>query len=134
MLFGDSAVSFGYEVLVFSRTEGFRHADQITAGQTAIQQLGAANGFTTTLTEDPAAFTASNLATYEAVVFLNTTGDVLDAPEQTAMENYIEAGGGYVGIHSASDTEYGWSWYGSLVGGVLRRSPARHVGGVDRRG
>jgi type 1 glutamine amidotransferase len=120
---GAATSAFGYDVLVFSKTGGFRHGDQITAGQEAIQQLGSANGFTPTFTEDAAAFTASNLASYEAVVFLNTTGDVLDAEQQTAMENYIAAGGGYAGVHSASDTEYGWSWYGGLIGAYFADHP-----------
>ena len=67
-----------FDVLVFSKTAGFRH-DSIPAGITAIQQLGAANDFTVTATEDATAFTDANLAQYEAVVCLSTTGDVLDA-------------------------------------------------------
>ena len=104
-----------YDVLVFSKTAGFRH-DSIPAGITAIQQLGAANNFTVTATEDAAAFTTANLAQYEAVVFLSTTGDVLNATQQTAFESYIRGGGGYVGVHAAADTEYDWPFYGDLVG------------------
>jgi type 1 glutamine amidotransferase len=112
-----------YDVLVFSRTAGFRH-DSIEAGTSAIRDLGAANGFTVTATEDPAAFNASGLANYEAVVFLNTTGDVLDPAQQTAFENYIRNGGGYVGVHSAADTEYDWPFYGELVGAWFASHPA----------
>jgi len=110
-----------YDVLVFSRTAGFRH-DSIAAGTQAIRELGAANGFTVTATEDPAAFT--NLAGYEAVVFLNTTGDVLDGTQQAAFETYIRAGGGYVGVHAAADTEYDWPFYGDLVGAWFASHPA----------
>ena len=88
-------------VLVFSKTAGFRH-DSIPQGIAAIQALGAANGFTVTATEDAAAFTDANLAQYDVVVFLSTTGDVLDDAQQTAFENYIRAGGGYAGIHAAA--------------------------------
>ena len=123
VLLGGSTTSVAYEVLVFSKTAGFRHSSQITAGQEAIQQLAGTNGFTATLTEDATHFTTPNLAAYEAVVFLNTTGDVLDAAQQTAMENYIQGGGGFVGIHSATDTEYSWPWYGQLVGAYFANHP-----------
>ncbi|GIH07654.1 hypothetical protein Rhe02_57210 [Rhizocola hellebori] len=112
-----------YNVLVFSKTAGFRH-DSIAAGITAIQQLGAANNFTVTATEDAAAFTDANLANYATVVWLHTTGDVLDANQQAAFERYIRAGHGYAGVHSAADTEYGWAWYGNLVGAYFAAHPA----------
>ncbi|GAB3869304.1 hypothetical protein GCM10027610_128430 [Dactylosporangium cerinum] len=112
-----------YDVLVFSKTAGFRH-DAIPAGITAIQQLGAANNFTVTATEDAAAFTTGNLAQYEAVVFLNTTGDVLNDTQQTAFESYVRGGGGYVGVHAAADTEYSWPFYGNLVGAWFASHPA----------
>ncbi|MEV4138707.1 ThuA domain-containing protein [Dactylosporangium sp. NPDC049742] len=112
-----------YDVLVFSKTAGFRH-DAIPAGITAIQQLGAANNFTVTATEDANAFTTGNLAQYEAVVFLNTTGDVLNDTQQTAFESYVRGGGGYVGVHAAADTEYSWPFYGNLVGAWFASHPA----------
>ena len=112
-----------FDVLVFSRTAAFRH-DSIAAGISAIQQLGSTNNFTVTATEDPAQFTDVNLAQYEAVVFLLTTGDVLNNTQQGAFERYIAAGHGYVGIHSASDTEYSWPWYGGLVGAYFSSHPA----------
>ncbi|MFC8298950.1 ThuA domain-containing protein [Micromonospora orduensis] len=111
------------KVLVFSKTAGFRHSS-IPNGIAAIQQLGSANGFTVTATEDAAQFTTSNLAQYQAVVFLSTTGDVLNASQQTAFESYIAAGGGYVGVHAAADTEYSWPWYGGLVGAWFDSHPA----------
>ncbi|RKN28190.1 ThuA domain-containing protein [Micromonospora musae] len=118
-----SAADTPYDVLVFSKTAGFRH-DSIAVGTQAIRDLGAANSFTVTATEDAAAFTTGNLAQYEAVVFLNTTGDVLNAGQQTAFEQYIGSGGGYVGVHAAADTEYGWSFYGNLVGAYFASHPA----------
>ncbi|MGW0216282.1 ThuA domain-containing protein [Micromonospora chokoriensis] len=111
------------KVLVFSKTAGFRHSS-IPNGIAAIQQLGSANGFTVTATEDSNQFTTSNLAQYQAVVFLSTTGDVLNASQQTAFESYIAAGGGYVGVHAAADTEYSWAWYGQLVGAYFDSHPA----------
>ncbi|MFI7273272.1 ThuA domain-containing protein [Streptomyces sp. NPDC049879] len=111
------------DVLVFSRTTGFRHSS-IEAGVAAIEQLGDENGFAVTATEDPAAFTTANLARYQAVVWLSTTGDVLDSAQQAAFEAYIADGGGYVGVHAAADTEYDWPWYGGLVGAYFASHPA----------
>jgi type 1 glutamine amidotransferase len=118
-----SAADAPYDVLVFSKTAGFRH-DSIPQGIAMIRELGAANNFTVTATEDAAQFTAGTLAQYETVVFLNTTGDVLNASQQSAFESYIRGGGGYVGIHSAADTEYDWPFYGELVGAYFSSHPA----------
>lgn len=113
----------GKRVLVFSKTAGFRH-DSIPEGIAAVRQLGESNGFTVDATEDAAAFTSRNLRRYDAVVFLSTTGDVLDAAQQTAFEGYIRHGGGYVGIHAAADTEYDWAFYGGLAGAYFQSHPA----------
>jgi type 1 glutamine amidotransferase len=104
-----------FTVLVFSKTTGFRH-DSIPQGIAAIEALGAEHGFAVETTEDAARFSDAVLARYKVVVFLSTTGDILDTGEKAAFERYIRSGGGFVGIHSASDTEYGWPWYGRLVG------------------
>jgi cytochrome c len=111
------------KVLVFSETTGFRH-DSIPAGRTAICDVAGADGIAVDWTEDSANFTTATLAQYDAVVFLSTTGDPLDAAQQTAFEQYIQDGGGYAGIHAASDTEYGWAWYGGLVGAYFNSHPA----------
>ncbi|RKR87607.1 type 1 glutamine amidotransferase [Micromonospora pisi] len=118
-----SAADAPYDVLVFSKTAGFRH-DSIAVGTQAIRELGAANSFTVTATEDAGAFTTANLAQYEVVVFLNTTGDALNATQQTAFESYIRSGKGYVGVHAAADTEYDWPFYGNLVGAWFASHPA----------
>ena len=118
-----AAADAPYDVLVFSKTAGFRH-DSIGTGIQAIQQLGAANNFTVTATEDATSFTTANLAQYEAVVFLNTTGDVLNDTQQAAFESYVRGGGGYVGVHAAADTEYSWPFYGTLVGAWFSSHPA----------
>ena len=99
-----------YKVLVFSKTAAFRHAS-IASGVAAIQQLGVENNFQVTTNEDASVFNDASLAPFRAVVFLMTTGDVLDSAQQAAFERYIRAGNGYVGVHSASDTEYTWQWY-----------------------
>ncbi|MGW7082542.1 ThuA domain-containing protein [Streptomyces sp. NPDC054871] len=113
----------GERVLVFSKTAGFRH-DSIPDGIAAIKELGAAGGFAVDATEDAGAFTAKNLARYDAVVWLSTTGDVLNAAQQTAFEGYIKKGGGYVGVHAAADTEYDWPFYGGLAGAYFQSHPA----------
>jgi cytochrome c len=109
-------------VLVFSRTTGYRHGS-IEAGVAAVQRLGRENGFAVEATEDAGAFSERNLKRFRAVVFLNTTGDVLDARQQDAFERFIQAGGGWVGIHSATDTEYEWPWYGRLAGAYFESHP-----------
>ncbi len=117
-------------VLAFSRTEGFRHAS-IGPALDTLDELGAANGFTVDRTEDPADFTDANLANYDAVAFVSTTGNVLDPPQEAAFEQYIRGGGGFVGIHAATDTEYEWAWYGDLVGAYFDRHPAVQEATID---
>jgi cytochrome c len=117
-----AAQSPARRVLVFSRTAGYRHAS-IELGIAAVRKLGQENGFTVDASEDPSGFTDANLRQYQAVVFLNTTGDVLDARQQEALERYIRGGGGWVGIHAATDTEYDWPWYGRLAGAYFSSHP-----------
>ncbi len=112
-----------YRVLVFSKTTGFRHVS-IETGIRAIQDLGSTHGFAVVATEDAGHFTEQSLAQYAAVVFLNTTGDILDAGQERAFEKYVGAGGGFVGLHAAADTEYDWPWYGALVGAYFDSHPA----------
>ncbi len=115
---------------MFSKTAGFRH-DSIGQGIAAVQAIGQANGFAVDATEDATRFTAANLAQYKAVVWLSTTGDVLDEAQQAAFEGYIRAGGGYVGVHAAADTEYSWPWYGELVGAYFNSHPSNQNAKVD---
>src|SRR6266699_4233490 len=107
-------------LLVFSKTGAFRHAS-IKDGKIALQKLATEHNFAVDFTEDSTVFNDANLAHYDAVVFLLTTGEVLNDSQQAAFERYIRAGGGYVGIHSATDTEYTWPWYGGLVGAYFDR-------------
>lgn len=108
-------------VLVFSKTAGFRH-ESIPDGIRCVREIGT-NRFNVDATEDAGAFTSENLARYGAVVWLSTTGDVLNDEQQRAFERFIRRGGAYVGIHAASDTEYEWPWYGRLVGAYFRTHP-----------
>ena len=109
-------------VLVFSKTTGYRHSS-IDTGKSAILKLGIQNGFLVDTTEDASKFTEDNLKKYAAVVFLNTTGDVLNSNQEAAFERFIQAGGGFTGIHSATDTEYDWIWYARLVGANFESHP-----------
>ena len=110
-------------VLVFSKTKEFRHAS-IEVGKKAFIKLGQENGFAVDTTEDAAQFTDANLQKYHAVVFLSTTGNILNDKQQESFEHYIQAGGGFVGIHAATDTEYDWPWYNRLVGAQFASHPA----------
>lgn len=118
------------QVLVFSKTAGFRH-DSIPAGIAAIRSLGRANGFTVSATENASAFNARNLRRFDAVVFLSTTGDVLGPRRQKAFKAYIRHGGGWVGVHSAADTEYDWPFYGRLLGAYFQSHPAVQQAAID---
>lgn len=112
-------------VLVFTKTTGYRHAS-IPNGIAAIQKLGRENGFDVDTTENADMFNEDTLKKYSAVIFLSTTGHVLDSRQRAAFERYIQAGGGYMGIHAASDTEYDWGWYGRLVGAYFIDHPGIH--------
>lgn len=112
----------GKRVLVFSKTEVFRHSS-IPAGVKAIKELGKQNDFQVDATENAADFTEKNLKKYQQVIFLSTTGNVLNNVQQIVFERFIQAGGSYVGIHAAADTEYDWAWYGKLVGGYFSSHP-----------
>jgi glucose/arabinose dehydrogenase len=109
-------------VLVFSKTTVYRHAS-ISNGKAAIQKLARENNFQVDTTEDASYFTEDNLKKYAVIVFLNTTGDVLNNEQEIAMERFIQAGGGFVGIHSATDTEYDWMWYADLIGAQFANHP-----------
>ncbi|MEZ4773367.1 MAG: ThuA domain-containing protein [Bacteroidia bacterium] len=110
------------KLLVFSKTKGFRHSS-IEAGVKAIEKLGISQGYEVVATEDASIFTDENLKDFSAVIFLNTTQDVLDYYQQADFERYIQAGGGFVGIHAATDTEYEWPWYNKLVGAYFESHP-----------
>jgi type 1 glutamine amidotransferase len=107
----------GARVLVFTRTLGFHH-DSIPAGLAAVRELGVDGGFDVDATEDATAFTRENLGRYRAVVFLNTSGDVLDDRQKAAFQGFIQGGGGLAAVHQGVTTLDKWPWYVALVGGV----------------
>ena len=118
-------------ILVFARTKGFFHTS-IPKGMVTIMNICRQNGIVADTTRDAAFFTLENLKKYKVVVFLNTTGDILDPAQQEAFEKYIRSGGGFVGIHAATDTEYDWPWYNQLVGAYfLSHPPAQQTAVIN---
>ena len=111
------------KILVFSKTAGFRHTSSIDAGKKYIVELGQKNKFGVDTTESPDAFTPENLKQYSAIVFLCTTGNVLNEQQQKTFQQFINQGGGYMGLHSAADTEYDWPWFGELNGAYFKNHP-----------
>ncbi|HEY0245637.1 MAG TPA: ThuA domain-containing protein [Mucilaginibacter sp.] len=116
------------KVLIFCKTAGYHHAS-IAAGIVAIQKLGVENKFDVDTTTDVTKFTDDNLKQYATLIFLSPTGKGVfkDSTEKEALKSYIHNGGGFVGIHAATDFEYDWSWYGQLVGGYFLGHPKNNV-------
>ena len=108
-----------FSVLVFTKTDSTRHAS-IPAGVQALQELAAAHSFHVDTTSTASPFTPTRLAEYEAVAFVNTSGDVFTAAQRRAFRSYIQNGHGFIGIHAAATTEPEWDWYGQLVGARAR--------------
>jgi type 1 glutamine amidotransferase len=114
------------KVLVFSKTNGFRHSS-IPKGIEAIKKLGEENNILVDATEDSTYFTDANLKQYGAIIFLSTTGNILGDAEEQAFKNFINNGGGFAGIHAATDCEYGWPWYVKLVGANFLSHPHQQI-------
>jgi uncharacterized protein len=120
-------VLFGFtkpkpKVLIFSKTNGYHHAS-IATGIAAIQKLGEENGFSVDTTTDSTRFRPGILKQYAALIFVSPTGTVFGPEEEKALQDYIHHGGGFVGVHAATDCEYKWQWYGDLVGGYFLSHP-----------
>jgi hypothetical protein len=109
-------------VLVFSKTSGFRH-NSISAGLKMMSDLAQERKWILTATENGDLFTPEFLKTFDAVVFLNPTQEVLNDLQQKNFEEYMATGKGFVGIHAAADCEYNWAWYGQLNGAFFRTHP-----------
>jgi uncharacterized protein len=119
-----------FKALLITTTKGWHH-ESIDQGVLALQELARKNFFDLVLFEDPNSITDKNLDQYQVVIFLNTTGDIFDSAQQKVMERFIKAGKGFVGIHSASDTEYGWDWYTKLVGRMFHIHPVIQTAVLD---
>ncbi|MDB5116514.1 MAG: Crp/Fnr family transcriptional regulator [Mucilaginibacter sp.] len=114
-------------VLIYTKAAGFQHAS-IPVAEAAILKLAAQNHFIAEMSGDPADFNDDNLKKYKAVIFVSTTGNTLPGEEQrAAFKRYIEAGGGYVGIHAATDANYDWPWYRDLAGAWFKGHPAQQM-------
>ncbi|MEX2124692.1 MAG: ThuA domain-containing protein [Woeseia sp.] len=118
------------KLLVFTRTAAFRHTS-IPDGVQMLRELGQEHGFAIDHSEDAGVFDDEALVGYAAIIFLSTTGDVLDARQQKAFERYIKNGGAFVGIHAAADTEHDWPWYSGLVGAWFSNHPEIQAAAVD---
>ncbi len=110
-------------ILVFTKTAGFRHAS-IPDGVSALRSMSAEQGWMMEHTEDASLFTPETLTRFDVIVFLNTTGDVLDDGQMAALRGRLRAGGGIVGIHSATDTEADDPWYPKMMGARFASHPA----------
>ncbi|WP_437919603.1 ThuA domain-containing protein [Sphingobacterium sp. LRF_L2] len=118
------------KVLIFSKTTGFRHKS-IPKGIQVVSDILRAENIPTVATEDAAYFCTDSLKKFDAIIFLSTTGTILDADQKRAFQQFIQSGHGFVGIHAASDTEYEWPWYGELVGAYFNRHPAVQEAKID---
>lgn len=116
-------------VLVFSKTVGFRH-NSISSGLKMLSDLAQERKWVLTATENSELFTPDFLKTFDVVVFLNPTMDVLNEQQQKAFESFMASGKGFVGIHAATDCEYDWAWYGQLTGAYFKTHPRGQVGTV----
>ncbi|MBU6268157.1 MAG: ThuA domain-containing protein, partial [Sphingomonadales bacterium] len=105
-------------ILVFSKTNAFRHEEAIPAGNALFAKIAKEHGWGYFQTENGATFRPDILSRFDAVVFNNVSGDVFTTAQQDALKAWIEQGGGFVGTHAAGDNSHeGWKWYtDSLIG------------------
>jgi len=111
-------------VLVFSKTAGYRHTEAIQVGKNVFLDLGEKYNFLVDTTEDASVFNEENLKKYRAIIFLNVSGEVLNTEQRNSLKRYIEAGGGFMGIHGSTDAERDWPWYGKLIGAYFESHPS----------
>ena len=109
-------------VLVFSKTAGYRH-ESIEAGKKAMEKMAKEKEWNVTFSEDSSLFNSIDLAQFDVLFFLNTTGDILNEEQQNAMKSFLTKGKGFVGTHSATDTEKDWEWYVDLLGASFASHP-----------
>ena len=111
-----------FKALLFTKTAGWHHKS-INAGVTAIEKLSQMHHFDVDWHEDPNHFNDNYLASIDVIIFLSTTGDILNKKQQSALQKFVRSGKGFVGIHSAADTEQNWPWFANLVGHKFRIHP-----------
>jgi len=122
IFFGALSAQKQFSALLVTTTRGWHH-ESLHYGVVALEEMAQKNFFDIKLLEDPKGFTDSVVSKFQVIIFLNTTGDIFDSAQQKVMERFIESGKGFVGIHSASDTEYDWDWYTKLVGRMFHIHP-----------
>ena len=109
-------------LLLYTQTEGYRHKS-MRQGIAAVKRLGIEHGFAVKASENREDFHGDNLKCFQAVCFLNTSGNILDTQGRTNFEAFVKSGGGFAGVHAACDTGYDWPWYETLVGAYFKRHP-----------
>jgi len=115
LLVSSSVQAEQFRVFLFTKTDGWHHKS-INAAVTAMEKLAQKHHFSIDWHEDAARINEENLAQYDVVMFMLTTGDILSDEQKQVMERFVRSGKGFVGVHSASDTEYQWDWYTKMVG------------------
>lgn len=118
----DPPVELPPDLLIFTKTAGFRHSS-IPAGVAMFERIASSAGYKIRHTEDATVFHPDSLRRFSVIVFLSTTGNILDASQQEAMEAFMAAGGAFLGVHAAADTEYDWPWYGQMLGARFSSHP-----------
>jgi len=122
---GVSSENGKISILAFSKTADYRH-ESIKAGQNALRELAAVNNFDIDFSEDSTVFNDAALSRYNVIIFLNTSGNILDENGEKAFQKFIQNKGGFVGVHGALDTEYDWEWYGKFIGTHCKGSEEIH--------
>ncbi len=113
-----------FKALVFSKTQGFRH-QSIPNGVKALKDMASKQVFSVYATEDATIFNDKSLSEYDVVIMMSTTGNIFTEEQKAAFQKFVRSGKGVVGIHSATDTEYGWPWYNELIGAQFKNHPAQ---------
>ena len=105
-------------ILLFSKTNGFRHGEAIKASTPAFEKMAAENGWSLFICNSGAVFNESQLQKFKVVIWNNTSGKVLNTEQRSAFRNYLESGGGFVGLHASGDGSHQWEWYQDKVIGA----------------
>ncbi len=119
-----------FKALLFTKTAGFHHVS-IHEGVDGVRALAARHNFSVDWQEDASVFNDKALAKYDVVIFLSTTGNILNEEQQAAFETFIKSGKGWVGVHAAADTEYDWEWYTKMVGMMFKVHPRQQTAYLD---
>lgn len=131
LLVSGTTLAKQFNVLLFTKTNGWHHKS-INAGVTAMEGLAEMHHFDLQWHEDAAHFNDDYLKTIDVVVFLSTSGEILTPAQRNALKRFVQSGKGFVGIHSASDTELNWPWYGKLVGHRFKIHPEIQTAKITR--